>query len=225
MGDNWQAAEASARIIERSSNADGSSVSVGRGIRYQPTRGEQTVKTLLSERELSDGVDRLSRAIADRWDSRPMTIVGVLTGCVVFLADLIRRLDMPLRVYLVQASSYRNGTTRGELTIDVDLGPEVEGRDVLLIDDIFDTGHTLVRVLAELKKYRPATIHTAVLLYKEGRQEVEFEPEFIAFRIPNQFVVGYGLDYQDEYRNLPYLAVLEPEDLNQRAGDGVGADG
>jgi hypoxanthine phosphoribosyltransferase len=188
-------------------------------------RDSQIVKTLLSEHDLREGVDRLSRQIAEQWGSRPMTIIGILTGCVVFLADLIRRLDVPLRVHLVQASSYRAGTTRDDLAVEVELRAEIRGQDVLLVDDIFDTGHTLVEVVAELKKYEPASIRTAVLLYKEGRQEVEFEPEFIAFRIPNQFVVGYGLDYQDEYRNLPYLAVLEPEDLNPHAGDGDGADG
>ncbi|MCL4201069.1 MAG: hypoxanthine phosphoribosyltransferase [Pirellulaceae bacterium] len=183
------------------------------------------MKTLLSEHDLREGVDRLSRQIAEQWGSRPMTIIGVLTGCVVFLADLIRRLDVPLRVHLVQASSYRAGTTRGDLTVAVDLRAEIQGQDVLLVDDIFDTGHTLVEVLAELKKYQPASIRTAVLLFKEGRQEVEFEPEFIAFRIPNQFVVGYGLDYRDDFRHLPYLAILEPEDLRDRPADESGADG
>jgi hypoxanthine phosphoribosyltransferase len=188
-------------------------------------RDSQIVKTLLSEHDLREGVDRLSRQIAEQWGSRPMTIIGVLTGCVVFLADLIRRLDVPLRVHLVQASSYRAGTTRGDLTVAVDLRAEIQGQDVLLVDDIFDTGHTLVEVLAELKKYQPASIRTAVLLFKEGRQEVEFEPEFIAFRIPNEFVVGYGLDYRDDFRHLPYLAILEPEDLRDRPADESGADG
>jgi hypoxanthine phosphoribosyltransferase len=152
-----------------------------------------------------------------------MTIVGVLTGCVVFLSDLIRRLDMPLRIDFILASSYRGATTRGQLTIGPELQPDIGGRDVLLVDDIFDTGHTLVRVLEQLQQYEPASIRTAVLLYKEGRQEVEFEPEFVGFRIPNQFVVGYGLDYQDEYRNLPYLAVLEPDDLRDSAPHDRGA--
>ena len=194
-------------------------------IRNVQERDSQIVKTLLSEHDLREGVDRLSRQIADQWGSRPMTIVGVLTGCVVFLADLIRRLDVPLRVHLVQASSYRAGTCRGDLTVEVDLRAEIRGQDVLLVDDIFDTGHTLVEVLAELKKYEPASIRTAVLLYKEGRQEVDFEPEFVAFRIPNEFVVGYGLDYQNEFRNLPYLATLEPEDLGERPPDAPGVDG
>lgn len=188
-------------------------------------KAESIVKILLSEDELREGVDRLSRQIAAQWGQRPMTIVGVLTGCIVFLADLIRRLDIPLRVDLIQASSYRGATTRGNLTIDAALQSDIRGHDVLLVDDIFDTGHTLVEVLAELKRHQPASIRTAVLLYKEGRQEVEFEPEFVAFRIPNQFVVGYGLDYRDEFRNLPFLAILEPEDLPDPPPDDRGAEG
>ncbi|MCH5372421.1 MAG: hypoxanthine phosphoribosyltransferase [Planctomycetes bacterium] len=183
------------------------------------------MKTLLSEVELRQGVDRLSRQIIVDWGQRPMTIVGVLTGCVVFLADLIRRLDVPLRVDLIQASSYRGATTRSDLIIHAGLQPEIGGRDVLLVDDIFDTGHTLVKVVAELRRHGPASLRTAVLLYKEGRREVDFEPDFVAFRIPNQFVVGYGLDYRDEYRNLPYLAILEPDDLGDRPHGELGVRG
>ena len=182
------------------------------------------MKILLTEDELREGVNRLSRQIATQWGQRPMTIIGVLTGCIVFLADLIRRLDVPLRIDLIQASSYRGATSRGDLTIDMGFQSDIRGRDVLLVDDIFDTGHTLVEVLAELERHGPASIRTAVLLYKEGRQEVEFEPEFVAFRIPNQFVVGYGLDYRDEFRNLPYLAILEPEDLRRWPHDDRGAE-
>jgi hypoxanthine phosphoribosyltransferase len=181
------------------------------------------VKVLLSEQQLSEGVDHLAREIAQVWGSKSMTIVGVLTGCVVFLADLIRRLDMPLRVDFIQASSYRGGTMRGELTIDAALQPDIRDRHVLLVDDIFDTGHTLVEVVEQLRKCGPASLQTAVLLYKQGRQEVDVEPDFIGFQIPDEFVVGYGLDYRDEFRNLPHLAVLEPGDLVDAAKSTCGA--
>ncbi|MCA9053550.1 MAG: hypoxanthine phosphoribosyltransferase, partial [Planctomycetaceae bacterium] len=121
--------------------------------------------------------------------------------------------DMPLRVGVLQASSYRSGTTRGQLTINSEMMLNVAERDVLVIDDIFDTGHTLVEVVAKLQDLSPNSVKTAVLLRKHGRQEVEFAPDFVAFDIPNEFVVGYGLDYADQYRNLRYLAVMEPEDL------------
>lgn len=171
------------------------------------------MKTLLSEVELQAGVARMASEIAAAYGDRPLTIVGVLTGSVVLLADLIRQLDMPLRVGVLQASSYRSGTTRGQLTINSEMMLNVAERDVLVIDDIFDTGHTLVEVVAKLKELSPTSVKTAVLLRKQGRQEVDFNPEFVAFDIPNEFVVGYGLDYADQYRNLRCLAVLEPEDL------------
>ncbi len=145
-----------------------------------------------------------------------MTIVGVLTGSLVFMADLIRQLHMPLRVGLVQASSYRGAVTEhGELAVNSSWLPQVEGRHVLLVDDIFDTGHTLVAMLDELTARRPASLASAVLLTKQGRAEVELRPDFSVFEIPNVFVVGYGLDYNDQYRNLPHVAEMETADLEQ----------
>ena len=170
------------------------------------------MKILLTEDELQAGVDRMAREIADCYGHRPLTIVGVLTGSVVLLADLIRQLDMPLRVGVLQASSYR-GTMRGSLSINSEMMLDVRDRDVLLVDDIFDTGHTLVQVTREVAQLEPTSVRTAVLLRKAGRQEVDLSADFVAFDIPDEFVVGYGLDYQDQYRNLRHLAALEPEDL------------
>lgn len=171
------------------------------------------MKTLLSEEELEGGVARMAIEIAAAYGERPLTIVGVLTGSIVLLADLIRQLDMSLRVGVLQASSYRSGTTRGELTINSEMMLDVAKRDVLVVDDIFDTGHTLVEVVSKLNELAPTSVKTAVLLRKQGRQEVEFNPDFVAFDIPDEFVVGYGLDYADQYRHLRHLAVLEPDDL------------
>jgi hypoxanthine phosphoribosyltransferase len=92
---------------------------------------------------------------------------------------------------------------------------DITGRDVLLVDDIFDTGHTLKKVVEKLHDFKPASVRSAVLLRKEGRQEADYEPDFVAFQIPDEFVVGYGLDYEDMYRNLPYLAALEKDDLDR----------
>lgn len=171
------------------------------------------MKTLLDSETLRDGVRQMATDISDCYAGQPLTIVGILTGSVVLLADLIRLLDMPLRVGVVQASSYRGGTTRGRLTINAEMMPDIRGRDVLLVDDIFDTGNTLVEVIALVRRLEPHTVRSAVLLRKLGRQEVDFAPEFVGFEIPDAFVVGYGLDYQDEYRNLPYVAALESRDL------------
>jgi len=179
------------------------------------------VKVLLDESELQAGVSRMASEISAHYGNSPLTIVGVLTGSVVLLADLIRQLEMPLRVGVLQASSYRGNTTRGAITINSDLLLDVNGRDVLLVDDIFDTGHTLAEVIPMLEKMGAKSVKSAVLLRKIGRQEVEIETQFVGFDIPDEFVVGYGLDYQDQYRNLRYLASLEPADL---VDDSIGED-
>ncbi len=152
----------------------------------------------------------MASAITVRYGTRPLTIVAVMTGSLVLLADLIRLLNMPIRVSLIQASSYRGGTESGDLWIREDMMLDVTDRDVLIIDDIFDTGRTLCAVVQCVSSMAPSSVATAVLLHKQGRQRVEMIPDFVAFNIPDEFVVGYGLDYQDLYRNLPYLAILEP---------------
>jgi hypoxanthine phosphoribosyltransferase len=172
------------------------------------------MKTLLSEAQIREGVGRLAGEITAYYENRPLTIVGVLTGSLVFLADLIRHLEMPLRIGLVEASSYRGrATSAGPLAVRYDMVPELTGREVLLVDDIFDTGHTLLEVMSQLDDLRPQSVRSAVLLRKTERQEVAISPHHVAFDIPNKFVVGYGLDYNDHYRNLPYVAVLDEGDL------------
>jgi hypoxanthine phosphoribosyltransferase len=170
------------------------------------------VKTLLDENSLNEGVERMAQEINETYGDNPLTIVGVLTGSVIIMADLIRKLKMPLRVGVVQTSSYE-GTERGKLTINADMMLDIKDQDVLLIDDIFDTGNTLQEVTQLMNELGPASLRSAVLLLKTGCQEVDWRPEFIGFDIPDEFVVGYGLDYNDVYRNLPFLGVLEPADI------------
>lgn len=175
------------------------------------------MKTLLDEHQIRAGVERLARAIAADYAGKPLTIICVLTGSMVLVADLIRRLDLPLRVGLVTARSYRGGATSpGALTINAEMLPDIEGRNVLLVDDIFDTGQTLTALVAQLGDLRPASVRSAVLLRKLGRQQVHFLPDYVGFDIPDKFVVGYGLDHNDLYRNLPYVAVLDDDDLAAR---------
>lgn len=174
------------------------------------------MKILLDEQQLNQGVVDLAKSINQHYKDKPLTIIGVLTGSIVLLADVIRKLEMPLRVGVVQTSSYQ-GTERGSLTINAEMMLDITDRDVLLIDDIFDTGHTLTEVIELMNDLGPASLQSAVLLCKTGRQEVDWRPDFIAFDIPDEFVVGYGLDYNDEYRNLPYLASLEPADITSSA--------
>lgn len=170
------------------------------------------MKTLVSAEQIDAAVSALAERIRVQEEGRPLTVIAILTGSIVFLSDLVRKLDMPLRVGVIQTSSY-HGTQRGELKIQADMMPDIRGRDVLLIDDIFDTGHTLVKVVELLKDFRPTTIRSAVLLLKQGKQLVSYRPDYVGFEIPDEFVVGYGLDYDDAYRNLPYLAALEASDI------------
>lgn len=177
------------------------------------------MKTLLSEHELRTGVSRMAREINEFYAAEPLTIVGVMTGSVVLLADLIRQLTMPLRVGVVQARSYRGAaTTPGELSVNSELLPEIAGRHTLVVDDIFDTGNTLLALIQQFRKLQPASVRSAVLLRKQGRQRVAMAPDHVGFEIPDEFVVGYGLDYQDAYRNLPFLAALEPAEIGAANG-------
>lgn len=177
------------------------------------------MRVLLSEEDLNRGVDRLATEIDQHYGDRPLTVIAIMTGSLVLFADLIRRLSMPQRVGVIRASSYRGGTTSGELTVDSEMMIDVRGRDVLLVDDIFDTGKTLARISEMMGEFGAASVSTAVLLHKQREHVVELRPDFVAFEIPDEFVVGYGLDYLDMYRNLPYLAVLEPAEIEATAAE------
>ncbi len=171
------------------------------------------MKILLNEEQIGLGIDRLAAQLKNHYQDKPLTIVAIMTGSLVMLADLIRRLEMPVCISLIQASSYRGGMKSGDLVIQDQMMLNIKDRDILLIDDIFDTGKTLVQVSQRLEALGPKSIHTAVFLNKLGQSVVAAVPDFVVFEIPNEFVVGYGLDYQDLYRNLPYVGVLEESDL------------
>jgi hypoxanthine phosphoribosyltransferase len=173
------------------------------------------MKVLVNEQQIHEGIEQLAKQLHGHYGDRPLTVVAIMTGSLVMLADLIRRLEMPIRISLIRASSYRGGTQSGELEIDDSNMLDIEDRDVLLIDDIFDTGKTLVRVSERLLSMRPRSLRTAVFLNKQGTSTVTQTPDYSVFDIPNEFVVGYGLDYEDHYRNLPYVGVLEEVDLAQ----------
>jgi hypoxanthine phosphoribosyltransferase len=168
------------------------------------------MEILIPAERIQQRVAELARAVGrDYAERRPVTIVGVLTGSLMFLADLVRHLDLPLRIDFIQASSYRGAATvPGELQLQPELVPDVRDRHVLLLDDILDTGQTLDYLSRHLNGLGAASLRTAVLLRKLGRQKVPFEPDYCGFEIPDAFVIGYGLDYNDEYRHLPHVAVL-----------------
>jgi hypoxanthine phosphoribosyltransferase len=176
------------------------------------------MRTLLTESELRDGVQRLAIEIDQHYGKdQPITLIAVMTGSLVLFADLIRRLSMPQRIGVIQASSYRGGTTSGDLSVDAEMMIDVKGRNVLLVDDIFDTGKTLDRLTGMLRDFGANSVKTGVLLHKQREHSTTLRPDFVAFQIPDEFVVGYGLDYLDMYRNLPYLAVLQPSEIEATA--------
>lgn len=178
------------------------------------------MKQLLSAEQLEAGVDRLAAQIREDYAGRPLMVVGVLTGSVVLLADLIRRIELPMKLGLVGARSYRGPVTRpGPLAVNGDLLPDVTGHDVLLVDDIFDTGHTLVAITEQVQNLGAASVRSLVLLRKQDRAEVDLVPDYQGFDIPDEFVVGYGLDFHDVYRNLPFVAALSDEEIEQGQRD------
>jgi hypoxanthine phosphoribosyltransferase len=168
------------------------------------------VRELISAAAIQNSVAELGGTISRDYADRPLTVLGVLTGSIMLVTDLMRRIDQPHQLGLLQASSYRGPATYpGELRINADFLPDVRGRDVLLVDDIFDTGRTLASVVQRVQALGPASVRTAVLLWKRPRTQVDLRPDYVCFEIPDEFVVGYGLDYNGEYRHLPYIGVLE----------------
>ena len=171
------------------------------------------VETLINESQIRERVDELGRQLEADYRGKPLTIVAVLTGSLIMLADLVRRIGIPHRIALVQASSYRGAsTTSTTLVINESFAPDVAERDVLLLDDILDTGQTLTALARHMADRGARSVRTAVLLRKLGRQELPIEPDYCGFTIPNVFVVGYGLDFNDDYRHLPYVGVLKEQE-------------
>jgi len=176
---------------------------------------------LISERELARRVEEMSVQIERDYRGRELVVVSLLNGTVMFLADLIRHLSLPLRLDFIGVSSYGAGTESGDLVFTKELRLDVRGRDVLLVDDILDTGKTLYRVLAKMRALKPRRIRTCVLLDKKPRRVEPVEADYVGFEIPDVFVVGYGLDFAERYRNLPFVGVLHPHVYKEGAGNRI----
>jgi len=155
--------------------------------------------------------------LTEEFAGRELVVVAVLNGTIMFLADLIRHLSLPLRLDFIGISSYGLGTESGEMVFTKELRLDVRGRDVLLVDDILDTGKTLSRVLAKLHELKPRRIKTCVLLEKADRRVEEVRADYVGFSIPNCFVVGYGLDFAERYRNLPFVGVLHQSAISNQS--------
>jgi hypoxanthine phosphoribosyltransferase len=181
-----------------------------------PTRWRREVeRILITDDVIARRISKMSREIERDFKRREMVVVSLLNGTVMFLADLIRNLSLPLRLDFIGVSSYGAGTESGELVFTKELRLDVCGRDVLLVDDILDTGRTLYRVLAKLQALKPRRIKTCVLLNKAARRVEKVEADYVGFEIPDYFVVGYGLDFAERYRNLPFVGVLHPHVYKQ----------
>ena len=181
-----------------------------------PPRWRKEVdRVLITEAQLAQRVEILAREIERDFHGREMVVVSLLSGTVMFLADLIRHLNLPLRLDFIGVSSYGLGTESGELVFTKELRIDVRGRDVLLIDDILDTGKTMSRVLPKLRALKPRRIKVCVLLDKPERRVEKVQADYVGFAVPDYFVVGYGLDFAERYRNLPFVGVLHPHIYKQ----------
>ncbi|NBT12035.1 MAG: hypoxanthine phosphoribosyltransferase [Planctomycetia bacterium] len=177
--------------------------------------------TLLTAEQLAAGIERLAADVRGDSIDKPLTVIGVLTGSIMVVADLIRRLEGPVQLNMVWASSYRGPATAPDrLELRLDLLPDLTGHDVLVVDDIFDSGRTMQALVSELRNRGAARVRSLVLLRKEGRAEVAMRPDFVGFDIPDAFVVGYGLDFDGLWRHLPYLAVLDTQDIARGGAEG-----
>lgn len=166
-------------------------------------------KPLITEHEISQKVKELGHRITEDYDGKELLMVCLLKGAYVFFADLVRNVRLPLQVDFMMVSSYIGTRSTGEVRIISDLSSSIEGRDVLLVEDIIDSGLTLHYLYRVLKERNPASLKICVLLDKVERRKHEVSVDYIGFTIPNRYIIGYGLDYQDRYRNLPYIAILD----------------
>lgn len=168
-------------------------------------------KVLVAEEEIRRRVDELGKEITRDYAGMQPIAVCVLRGAIPFYADLIRRIDLPVTVDTITVSSYGSGTVSGKLKVITDMRTSVEGRDVLVVDDIIDSGRTSVALIEMLKERGAKSVRTCALLDKPSRRVVDIKGDYVGFAIPDEFVVGYGLDWNEKFRNLPHVYTLKEE--------------
>lgn len=178
-------------------------------------RGKENVRVLISqedlERRIAELAEQINRDYAGRSAEDSLVCIGVLKGSVFFLVDLLKKLTIPVKLDFFQTASYGSGMTAGEVRIRKDVDLALRDKDVLLIEDIVDTGHTLRTILGMLRFRGAKSVRLCALLDKAERREVDVPIDYCGFQIENLFVVGYGLDFDERYRNLPYIGVVEME--------------
>ena len=166
---------------------------------------------LVTETQIRRRIKKLGTELKEIYGDDEFTVISIINGAIIFTADLLREIENPIRLDCIRISSYRNETKSiGTPQLVHSLTLDITKRHVLLIDDILDTGKTLAMVTNMVKKLKPATLKVCVLLDKKGRREVDFNADIVGFNIPDKFVVGYGLDFAERYRNLPCIGVLKP---------------
>ena len=174
-----------------------------------PTQPAPVLRPIISQEQIERRLDELAARIRNDYEGKDLTIVAVMKGAIFFLVDLLRRLEMPVRLDIMHVSSYAGTESTGAVRVLNGMTLDVRGCDVLIVDDILDTGLTLSYVLDDLKRRAPGSVKTCVLLSKDARRHVEVQADYCGFEIGDEYVVGYGLDYNDRYRHLPYIAVIE----------------
>ena len=169
-------------------------------------------EVLFSEEKIASIVRNMGRQISEDYVGKNLFVVSVLKGSLVFMADLMRAVTIPCSIDFLSVSSYGNGTaSSGEVRILKDLDCSLEGKDLLIVEDILDSGMTLSFLLKTLSARNPASIRLCTFLDKPERRRVDIRPDYVGAEVPDKFIVGYGLDYAEKYRNLPYIGVLKPE--------------
>lgn len=166
------------------------------------------VKELISEEEINKRILEIASYIDEEYRDREILIVSILKGSIFFMVDLAKRINRPVKLDFMRVSSYNGGTESGEIQMKLDLEANIAGKDVLVIEDIVDTGKTLSYLLEYLKVKKPNSIKLCALLDKPDRREVDVKVDYVGFEIPDKFVVGYGLDFDEKYRNLPYIGYI-----------------
>ncbi|MFA9380341.1 MAG: hypoxanthine phosphoribosyltransferase [Acetanaerobacterium sp.] len=173
---------------------------------------EDILKILITEDEISASVREMGRRISEDYRGKNLLLISILKGSVVFMADLMRAIDIHARIDFMSVSSYGAGTrSSGVVKIVKDLDMPIEGFDVLIVEDILDSGMTLSYITELLEARDPASIRICTLLDKPERRKADIRADYVGFEVPDEFVVGYGLDFSEKYRNLPYVGVLKPE--------------
>ncbi|HOB37129.1 MAG TPA: hypoxanthine phosphoribosyltransferase [Candidatus Avimonas sp.] len=173
---------------------------------------EDIGEILFTAEQIAEIVKRMGKQISEDYADKNLVMISVLKGSLIFMADLMRAVTIPCSIDFLSVSSYGSGTTTtGEVRILKDLDTSLEGKDVLVVEDILDSGMTLSYLLSSLKARRPRSIRLCTLLDKPERRRVDIKADYEGVQVPDKFLVGYGLDYAEKYRNLPYIGVLKPE--------------